>query len=112
MDNRNEELLLRLRVMDRLLTERLEEFDDMIDELDAYCYTLRMYAEWMVGSVGPGYSAHSKFVRLKDAFLTFEVLLTLDVESVEEYVTSNLHSQIERFRSDVGELVETLEEVM
>ena len=112
MDNTHEEVWLRTKTMDRLLDGNLEELQDGVDNLDTYCYTLRMYAEWMMGIVGPGSTTYSEFAKLKDGFLTFEVLLSLDDRDVTGYVRGNLYSQVRQFRRVVGILIESLEEVM
>lgn len=108
----NDEVLLRLKTMDTLLDNKLEELNLVVDDLDAYCYTLRMYTEWMMGTVGPNSVAYPDFARLKDGFLTFEVLLTLDDNSITEYVSSNLYLEVREFRRVVGKMIVELEEVM
>lgn len=112
MDNRHEEVLLRMKTMDRLLDDTVDELLYGVDVLDATCYTLRMYTEWMMGTVGPTSKTYPEFAKLKDGFLTFEVLLTLDDGNVDKYVIGNLLSQVQKFRSIVGELIVELEEVM
>lgn len=112
MDSTHEEVLLRLKTMDRLLDSKLEELQDVVYNLDAYCYTLRMYAEWVMGIVSPNSERYREFAILKDSFLTFEVLLTLDDKPIGEYVRHNLFSQVKEFHRVVGELIVELEEVM
>ena len=112
MDSRHEEVLLRMKTMDRLLDDTVDELLYGVDTPDSTCYTLRMYAEWMMGTVGPSATTYPEFAKLKDSFLTFEVLLTLDDRDVDEYVGKNLYSQVQKFRSIVGELIVELEEVM
>ena len=112
MDNRHEEVLLRMKTMDRLLDDKIDELLYEEEVLDSQCYTLRMYAEWMMGTVGPTSTTYPEFAKLKDGFLTLEVLLTLDDRDVDEYVIKNLYSQVQEFRRIVGELIVELEEVM
>ena len=109
MDDRHEEVLLRMKMMEGLLDDALEEFQDGIDVLNSTCYTLRMYAEWVMGFVGPTSDRYREFANLKEGFLTFEVLLTLDDKDVTEHVSSNLFSQVKEFRRIVGELIVSLE---
>ena len=112
MDNRHEEVLLRMKTMDLLLDDTVDELLYEEEVLDSQCYTLRMYAEWMMGTVGPTSKIYPEFARLKDGFLTFEVLLTLDDRNVGEYVSRNLYSQVREFRRVVGKMIVELEEVM
>lgn len=111
MDTAHEEVLLRMKTMDSLLYDKLEELLYEADVLDVTCYTLRMYAEWMMGTVGLSSLTHTKFARLKDSFLTFEVLLTLDDRDVTEYVSKNLYLQAREFHRVVGKLIVSLEEL-
>lgn len=112
MDTTHEEVLMRMRTMDTLLKDKSEELEDTIDVLDAYCYTLRMYSEWMIGTVGLSSTMYKEFANLKDAFLTFEVLLTLDNDNITGYVVTSLRPQIEKFQKHVSNMIISLEELM
>lgn len=112
MDNRHDEVLLRMKTMDTLLYNQLEELQYGVDVLDATCYTFRMYAEWLMGTVGPTSTTYPEFARLKDGFLTFEVLLTLDDKSITEYVSHNLYLEVRELHRVVGKLIVELEELM
>ena len=112
MGHVHEEVLLRMKTMESLLYDQLEELQYGVDVLDSTCYTLRMYAEWMMGTVGFRPLAYSEFAKLRDSFLTFEVLLTLDDEDTTEYVSNNLYLQAREFYRVVGKLIVSIEEVM
>ena len=112
MDNTYDEVLLRMKTMESLLYDKLEELQYGVDNLDATCYTLRMYAEWMMDTVGFSPLTYSELAKLKDSFLTFEVLLTLDDEDVTEYVSDNLYLQAREFHRVVGKLIVSLEELL
>ena len=112
MDNTHDEVLLRMKTMNSLLDIKFEEVKEGIDVLNSYCYTLRMYAEWMMGTVGPNSERYPEFAKLKDDFLTFEVLLTLDDKSITEYIISNLYLEVREFRRVVGKMIVELEELM
>ena len=112
MGHVHEEVLLRMKTMESLLYDKLEELQYGVDNLDATCYTLRMYAEWMMDTVGFSPLTYSELAKLKDSFLTFEVLLTLDDEDVTEYVSDNLYLQAREFHRAVGKLIVSLEELL
>lgn len=112
MDNRHDEVLLRMKTMDTLLYGKLEELQYGVDVLDVTCYTFRMYTEWLMGTVGPTSTVYPDFARLKDGFLTFEVLLTLDDKSITEYVSHNLYLEVRELHRIVGKLIVSIEEVM
>ena len=112
MSHVHEEVLLRMKTMESLLYDKLEELQYGVDVLDSTCYTLRMYADWMMDTVGYSPLAYSEFAKLRDSFLTFEVLLTLDDEDVTEYVSSNLYLQAREFQRVVGKLIVSLEELL
>ena len=112
MGHVHEEVLLRMKTMESLLYDKLEELQYGVDNLDTTCYTLRMYAEWMMDTVGFSPLTYSELAKLKDSFLTFEVLLTLDDEDVTEYVSDNLYLQAREFHRVVGKLIVSLEELL
>lgn len=109
MGHVHEEVLLRMKTMEGLLHDELEELQYGVDNLDVHCYTLRMYAEWMMGTVGFSPLVYSEIAKLRDSFLEFEELLTLDDRDVNEDVGRNLFSQVKEFRRIVGELIVSLE---
>ena len=112
MGHVHEEVLLRMKTMESLIYDKLEELQYGVDVLDSTCYTLRMYADWMMDTVGYSPLTYSEFAKLRDSFLTFEVLLTLDDEDVTEYVSSNLYLQAREFHRVVGKLIVSLEELL
>ena len=112
MGHVHEEVLLRMKTMEGLLHDELEELQYGVDNLDVHCYTLRMYAEWMMGTVGFRPLAYSEFAKLRDSFLTFEVLLTLDDEEVTEHVSNDLYLQAIEFHRIVGKLIVSIEEIL
>lgn len=108
----HEEVLLRMKTMESLIYDKLEELQYGIDVLDSTCYTLRMYAEWMMDTVGFSPLTYSELAKLRDSFLTFEELLTLDDEDVTEYVRKNLYLEAREFHRVVGKLIVSLEELL
>lgn len=112
MGHVHEEVLLRMKTMDTLLDNTLEELQYGVDNLDVHCYTLRMYAEWMMDTVGFSPLTYSELAKLKDSFLTFEVLLTLDDKDVTGYISNNLYLQAREFHRIVGKLIVSLEELL
>ena len=112
MGHIHEEVLLRMKTMESLIYDQLEELQHGVDALDSTCYTLRMYADWMMDTVGFSPLTYSEFAKLKDDFLTFEVLLTLDDKSITEYIISNLYLQAREFHRVVGKLIVSLEELL
>lgn len=112
MNNPHDEVLLRMKTMDGLLYDKLEELLYEEDVLDSTCYTLRMYTEWMMSTVGPSATMYPEFAKLKDSFLTFEVLLTLDDRNIDEYVSHNLYLEVREFHRVVGKLIVSIEELL
>lgn len=112
MDDRHEEVLLRMKMMDGLLDDKVDELLYEEEALNSQCYTLRMYTEWVMGIVGPNSETYPEFAKLKDSFLTFEVLLTLDDKDVTEYVSCKLPSKVKKLRRIIGEIIVEIEEMM
>lgn len=113
MDNVHEEVLLSMKTMESLLYDQLEELQHGLhDLLGDHCYTLRMYAEWMMGTVGFSPLAYSEFAKLRDNFLRFEELLTLDDKKAREYVSRNLYLEAREFHRIVGKLIVSIEELL
>ena len=90
MGNKYEEVFLRMKTMDSLIYDQLEELQHGVhDLLGDHCYKLRMCAEWMMGTVGPTSKTYPEFAKLRDRFLEFEELLTLNDEKATVYVSRN-----------------------
>ena len=112
MGHIHEEVLLSMKTMDDLLDDAVEELLYGTETPASTCYKLRMYADWMMGTVGFSPLTYSEFAKLRDSFLEFEELLTLDDRDVNADVGINLFSQVKEFRRIVGELIASLEEVI
>ena len=112
MDKVYEEILFRMKTMDGLLDDAVDELLYGAETPGSTCYKLRMYADWLMGTVGFSPLTYSEFAKLRASFLEFEVLLSLDDRDVNEDVGRNLFSQVKEFRRIVGELIVSIEELL